>query len=200
MASQPQPGRGFFTGDQHFNHVRILQYSQRPFASVEEMNEALIARFNETVGPDDTVYILGDLVMGKDLRCAGRLNGHKKLLMGNHDTQPPEAYEALGIQVIRENGIPAKSFFYEGCRVVHSPTPVMREVFPAITDRTDGYREIQRRGVLNGLTPLCLCGHVHRLFRKLGNFVNVGVDVWDYRPVLWQTARFAFLEPDSAFA
>lgn len=191
--------RVFFTSDFHFNHANIIKFCGRPFGSVGEMNEALIARFNETVGPSDTVYILGDLVMGKDLSCAARLNGRKLLLMGNHDSLPPEAYEDIGIEVIRENGVKAKEFQYEGFRIVHSPAPVMREVFPSIYDKPESYRAAQRAGVLDEVTPSCVCGHVHQNFRKLGNFVNVSVEVWDYRPVQWETLVEAFKEPDSMF-
>ena len=191
--------RVFFTSDFHFDHRNIIAYCQRPFASVEEMNESLIERFNETVGTSDTVYILGDLVMGRDLSCVERLNGRKFLLMGNHDRLPPEAYEAIGVEVIRENGVKAKEFQYEGFRIVHSPALIMREVFPAIRDMPDGYQVAQRMGILNGISPPCVCGHVHNIFRKLGNFVNVSVDVWDYRPVLWEAVRETFQEPDSVF-
>ncbi len=189
----------FFTSDLHFNHGNIIKFCQRPFASVGEMNEALIARFNETVGPSDTVYILGDLVMGRDLNCAARLNGRKILLMGNHDTLQPEAYEEIGIEVVRENGTKAKEFMYEGFRIVHSPAPVMREVFPSIRDKPESYRDARRSGVLNKVAPFCVCGHVHHNFRKLGNIVNVSVDVWDYRPAMWEAVLEAFKEPDSLF-
>ena len=59
--------RVFFISDFHFNHRNIIAYCQRPFVSVEDMNETLIEIFNETVGASDTVYIGGDLVMGRNL-------------------------------------------------------------------------------------------------------------------------------------
>jgi calcineurin-like phosphoesterase family protein len=189
--------RVFFTSDLHFNHANIIKYCQRPFASVWVMNEALIKRFNETVGQSDTVYILGDLAMGDDLSCAARLNGRKFLLLGNHDSLSPEAYEDIGIEVIYENGSPAEEFRYKGFRLVHSPLPVMCKVFPDIRDIPDSYRAAQRAGVLNKVTTPCICGHVHNRFRKLGNFVNVGVEVWDYRPTLFEAVVEAFHEPDS---
>jgi calcineurin-like phosphoesterase family protein len=193
-----QQERVFFTSDFHFNHRNIIKYCQRPFTSVGEMNETLIRWYNETVGPSDTVYILGDLGMGDDsLNYAARLNGRKFLLMGNHDKLPPEAYEDIGITIIRENNVPAKESMYEGYRIVHSPVPVIRKVFPSIIDKPDGYLAAQQKGVLVNVTPPCICGHVHRNFRKLGNFVNVSVDVWNYRPARWDAVLEAFKEPDS---
>lgn len=54
----------FFTSDTHFGHVNIIKYCNRPFGSVPEMNAAMIAGWNRHVGPDDTVYHLGDFALG----------------------------------------------------------------------------------------------------------------------------------------
>lgn len=40
----------FFTSDTHFNHANIIKFCERPFGSIEEMNEALIANWNRVVG------------------------------------------------------------------------------------------------------------------------------------------------------
>ena len=45
--------RVFFTSDTHFNHVNIIRYCHRPFKDVDEMNEAMIANWDNTVGNDD---------------------------------------------------------------------------------------------------------------------------------------------------
>jgi calcineurin-like phosphoesterase family protein len=60
----------FFTSDTHFGHANIIKYCGRPFASVEEMNRELIARWNAVVGPRDTVYHLGDRAW-ENLRGSG---------------------------------------------------------------------------------------------------------------------------------
>ncbi|WP_258934193.1 hypothetical protein [Nesterenkonia pannonica] len=49
----------FFTSDHHFGHANIIRYCDRPFADVAEMDEAMIDRWNETVSPDDEVWVLG---------------------------------------------------------------------------------------------------------------------------------------------
>jgi hypothetical protein len=54
----------YFTADTHFNHANIISFCQRPFASVAEMNEALIAKWNARVGEGDLVYHLGDFAGG----------------------------------------------------------------------------------------------------------------------------------------
>jgi calcineurin-like phosphoesterase family protein len=83
--------------DTHFNHANILNFTDysgnkvRPFASVEEMNETMIERWNEVVKPGDKIYHLGDVFFGsKDWieNNWSRLNGKKRLIVGNHDDIP----------------------------------------------------------------------------------------------------------------
>ena len=50
----------FFTADQHYGHANIIRFCKRPFATVEEMDQELIRRHNEVVGPDDLVIHAGD--------------------------------------------------------------------------------------------------------------------------------------------
>lgn len=79
----------WITSDSHFFHNNIIKYCNRPFSDVNEMNETLIANWNSVVKPQDKVYHLGDLYMGGTRRevesLLYRLNGHKRLILGNHD-------------------------------------------------------------------------------------------------------------------
>lgn len=80
--------------DLHLCHQAILKYESRPWNTVEEMNEALIERWNSVVGPSDRVYLLGDIHFGskKNIELVGRLNGRKVLIKGNHDNQKIQEY------------------------------------------------------------------------------------------------------------
>lgn len=74
--------------DTHFNHANIIRYCNRPFSSVEEMNEVMVENWNKVVKPGDKVYHLGDVVMGSldgFPELWARLNGSKRLILGNHD-------------------------------------------------------------------------------------------------------------------
>jgi len=75
----------YFTSDTHFNHKNILKYSNRPFASVEEMDEVLIMNWNAAVGNDDTIYHLGDFCMGEHTKYLKQLNGNIIFIKGSHD-------------------------------------------------------------------------------------------------------------------
>ncbi len=78
----------WFSSDLHFGHENVIKYSNRPFSSVEEMNEGLIQNHNSLVKPGDTYYHLGDFAFApqefiqKTLR---RMNGNKIFVAGNHD-------------------------------------------------------------------------------------------------------------------
>lgn len=79
----------YFTSDQHYWHQRICEFAKRPYANVEEMNEALVENHNSVVKPEDQVYFLGDFCFGKVSQIENilrRLNGSQKyIVMGNHD-------------------------------------------------------------------------------------------------------------------
>lgn len=78
----------FFTSDQHFFHRNIIEYSNRPFDSVEEMNEILIQNWNAIVGNNDWIYTLGDFSFGtieQNIEIVKYLNGNKVFILGNHD-------------------------------------------------------------------------------------------------------------------
>lgn len=78
----------FFTSDTHFFHANIIKYANRPFGNVEEMNEELIRRWNETVPEDGVVYHLGDFSFGGPKAWRSiipQLNGTIHLILGNHD-------------------------------------------------------------------------------------------------------------------
>lgn len=78
----------YFTSDTHFGHKNIIKYCNRPFNSVEQMNEEMIRRWNNIVQPNDEVYHLGDFSMGRGSIpkiWLPKLNGKIHLIRGNHD-------------------------------------------------------------------------------------------------------------------
>ena len=79
----------YFTSDLHFCHDREFLYKPRGFNNVEDMNNAIVQRWNNVVKQDDDVYILGDLMLKDNERgCkfVESLNGKLHIVFGNHDT------------------------------------------------------------------------------------------------------------------
>ncbi len=77
----------FFTSDWHFGDERV-EILGRPFADTYEMTERIVSEYNAVVGPDDLVYVIGDVLSTQTvetLDVVGRLNGRKILIKGNHD-------------------------------------------------------------------------------------------------------------------
>lgn len=103
------PNEVYFTSDTHFGHKNILKYSERtrPYASVEEMDAALVDNWNKRVKPDDLVFHLGDFAFHRKedvlINIFRQLNGKIVLVLGNHDElvrQHADALLALNVHSI----------------------------------------------------------------------------------------------------
>ena len=92
----------FFIADTHFGDGNILRYENRPFATVEEMDQELVRRWNQKVGEKDTVFHLGDVSAHsaeEDRQLLGQLHGKKVLVLGNHDLhRSPQQWRDLGFE------------------------------------------------------------------------------------------------------
>jgi calcineurin-like phosphoesterase family protein len=179
----------FYTADQHFNHQRILSLCERPFPDVTTMNETIIERWNEVVAPDDTVWVLGDFAMGDitgSLALGLRLNGTKRLILGNHDRPFMRAgkpdYWTWTQRYKDEAG-----FTWVGHHA--GATIAGRHVhlshFPYTGDSHDTDRYVDHRPEDDG--SWLLCGHVHTAWTVNGRMINVGVDGWEFYPVPEET-------------
>jgi calcineurin-like phosphoesterase family protein len=114
----------FIVSDTHFSHANILTFKRedgqmvRPgFSSYEEMDEYIVNKWNSVVKPDDKVYHLGDVVMKKRyIDIVKRLNGKKRLIMGNHDIFPFGFYQDYFEEVYAMRFLPQ-----EGIMMTHIP-------------------------------------------------------------------------------
>ena len=90
----------FLVSDTHFGHAGVCRFTRddgvtklRPWTDPDEMDEAMVKMWNETVKPTDKVYHLGDVVINrKALGIMRRLNGDKVLIRGNHDIFKDDEY------------------------------------------------------------------------------------------------------------
>lgn len=150
----------YFTADFHFGHSKILRedYSNRPWASIEEMNEALIENYNNIVGDKDEVYILGDFSFCDPAPFIERLNGKKYLINGNHDRRWKKKLEPhfewmKDLHVLRHN-----KKHYILCHYA------MRTWY------NSHYGTFQ------------LHGHSHGTLPPIGRQMDVGVDAQEFKP------------------
>lgn len=168
------------------------------FPDVDWMNQALIDKWNEYVKHGDIVYYLGDFAMGRGTmdtveRVLPRLNGEKHLIAGNHDLcwggrgkgqKYVPRYIAAGFETIQTDAM------LEGFLLHHFPYTVDwvgphngKDKFNAVRPRRSDWND----------APL-IHGHVHDAWKTKGaDQVNVGIDVWDYRPAHFDEVKELFL-------
>lgn len=169
----------WFTSDTHFSHASIITFCQRPFLGVTEMDETLITRWNQVVKPSDHVYHLGDVAMVRPKRIRHileRLQGHKRLVRGNHDVYRTAEYW---------------EFFEEihGVRVMDNLLFTHIPVHPASLGRfranVHGHIHNNQGG---SFLPVRRVDHVTQTVRWCP-YVNVSVEVTDYRPLSFDEVR-----------
>lgn len=172
----------WFTADHHFGHRNIIDHCERPYSSVEEMDENMIQRWNEVVGRTDTVYHLGDVGMGSDthtLECVSRLNGRKILVWGNHDSVHPRHSKAMARQQTWAKYFAAQTMMAQV--KLAGGRKILLSHYPYTEDHTEEARDMQWRPPNTGM--FLLHGHVHNLWLMKEGQLNVGVDVHNFYPV-----------------
>ena len=95
----------YFTADCHFGHNRIIQYCERPFSNVHIMDQVIFDRINETVGVDDTLYILGDFCFRgkKPIEYRSRIMCQDvHICWGNHDKRNDYRDDLQGFSSVQE--------------------------------------------------------------------------------------------------
>lgn len=176
----------WFTSDLHFGHANVIDYAGRPFPDVGLMNAALVTLWNTLVAPDDEVWVLGDLAMGRideSLPLAGQLVGHKHLVLGNHDRPFRDRKgkeDWWSERYLRDGGFARLHRGVVDFELVGG-VEVRLCHFPYEGDSGDRDRYAEERPVDDG--RWLLHGHVHEKWRQRGRMINVGVDAWAGQPV-----------------
>lgn len=156
----------WFTSDTHFGHKRIIELANRPFTSVEEMDEKMIERWNWRVGRGDIVYHLGDFAFADHTPYLRRLNGQKWLVLGNHD---------------HSNRVKKADGWYSIDKLLHvkhiDDTPLVLCHYAMRVWNRSHYGAIH------------LYGHSHGNLPGDSQSCDVGVDCWDFFPVSLEEIR-----------
>lgn len=186
----------YVTSDQHFFHKNILDYERNQFNSVEEMNDYIISEHNKVVNNDDIVIFLGDFSFKSNEinNLLNRLNGHKFILLGNHDDQKTylKKYSTYGFEDIFI--YPVK---FENNYLSHYP---FKGEHPDDVNYSVLLKEFN---INNGIN---IHGHIHSNDNDFSNSINVSVEHQDYKPIfigktskLTKRIKSPFIINDSAF-
>ena len=149
----------FFTADTHFGDHRTINIHHRPFADVAAMDAAIVAGWNEVVGPEDEIWHLGDVARrSADVpTLLARLNGTKHLVRGNNDD--PGTSEAAGWASVQDYA----ELMHDGVLLVLCHYPFR------------SWNGQHRRSI-------DLHGHSHGNLKPLPRQFDVGIDARGFRP------------------
>jgi len=165
----------FVISDTHFGHENCLGFTLkdgsllRPgFKDVNHMDETMIQNWNAVVRPQDHVYHLGDVAMKRKLiPIVKRLNGHKRLVFGNHDIFDYRKYAEAGFEKLM------------GMRVIDG---IIMTHVPVHPDNLERFK-------------LNVHGHIHAYEVKLPGgtpdprYFNVSVERIKYTPIPLETIK-----------
>lgn len=182
----------WFTSDWHLAHGNIIEYCERPFDTVEQMDNEILKNTKAFVRPDDTLYLLGDIIwkdnehyreMIKSIDC------HRVLISGNHDAswrfhkKGAKVAEKWVNEGVFEEVLERKLIEIEGQSVLLCHFPYS----------TDSRHDTKYSAHLPDDKGAWLFhGHVHQHWTyKSPRQLNVGVDVWNYFPISWEYASEA---------
>jgi len=160
----------WLTSDNHFGHKNIIGYCDRPYKSVEEMNENMIENWNAVVSPNDQVIVVGDfsfMDLEETKAICRRLYGIKTLVRGNHDKAHSDIwFQKAGFDTVTEHIVLPSYKTLESAEVQHHPVYETRYGL-----------DILFHGHAHNY---CLAKHYVTKNKVL---LNVGVDCWGFRPI-----------------
>ena len=169
----------YFTSDLHLCHDKEFIYKPRGYNSVDEMSNRIIENINATVNEDDTLYILGDLMLNNSkLEVAMKLLKTIKckniyVILGNHDTDN---------RIIFYESLPNVKGVVEAKRIKYGKYHFFLCHYPTFTGNLE--KESLTQVLIN------LYGHTHqrtKFYNEIPFMYNVGVDAHENSPVSIET-------------
>ena len=180
----------YVIADLHYCHFNIIKYCGRPFDSAEQMDEKQIANWNNVVSDDDRILVLGDFgLTGRDrmVEIISRLNGHKEIILGNHD-RGKRFYLEAGFEYVysrKHRLIFTPSMSKEnGLADTISQYPDLHIVFTHVPLDVNTIDEMREEIGDNGVWPMMLNVHGHTHEKIMGGpRACVSVEQTEYAPV-----------------
>ena len=151
-----------FISDLHFGHRNVIRFCNRPFKTVQEMNEEIVRKWNSHISDKDRVFVLGDVFLcdiDEAKRIVSQLNGYKILIKGNHD-RSKKTMLSVGFDEFHT------TLDYE----MRDGRKALLKHFPVPDCLLEDY-------------DLMIHGHIHISEKVNGKKVNVSCDIWKFSPV-----------------
>lgn len=170
----------YLSSDFHFGHQREFLYEPRGFATIEEHDAQILENINSTVGADDTLIVLGDLIMNdneRGMKFLKQINcGDVRVILGNHDTD---------IRITLYGSLPNFTVVGFADRLKYKKWSFMLSHYPMVTTNTDDNSKPVWARTYN------LCGHTHtkELFDPLTNSYHCELDAHNNFPVSIEQIR-----------
>lgn len=165
----------YYIADLHLGHADSIHFDKRPFADVDAMNETLVRNWNSVVTEEDTVYILGDFIWGRESRWQSwldQLTGNKVLIRGNHDPKEFSKATRRNFHDIRDY----KEITDSGRHVImsHYPMPFHRADYDDKCIMLYGHvHNTREHDMLEEIRRHIIESRTERHHAR-GNFINVG--------------------------
>lgn len=160
----------YLISDMHFGHGNIIKYENRPFADATEMDAVMIKNWNSIVRTDDLVYVLGDVSFypkEKTHEIMKQLNGHKLLILGNHDLGRSETFwKDVGFEFVSKYPVCLDDFYW----LSHEPM-----FLTASMPYVNIHGHIHSKTMSTNTTP--------------NQYVNVSVEHTNYTPLDFKTIK-----------
>lgn len=182
----------FFTSDNHFGHINIIRYCNRPFRDAEEMNETMIANWNSLVSEEDVVFNLGDFFFSEKLISSilPKLNGKIVWILGNHDRRSVATRAMYNYP--NKIGCLVSGNFLLKAKIDENQMPYLEAPIENSPRFWCPWEVVWGGGILmshkevhdNENVGIRLFGHDHRPIAKVENKgLNVGVDAHNFEPI-----------------
>jgi len=170
----------WFTSDFHLGHENIIKYCDRPFANAKEMDKTILDNFFSMVKKGDTVFFLGDLSFHEDvikstLMAIAMAGIDFNVIVGNHDNA--DAIARFSYHQFKKNVYSMLDTEIEG-------QPITLCHYPMLTFNRSHYGAWQMYGHHHN-------GGFHKNIPPavMGKKINVGVDIWNFKPISWENVK-----------
>lgn len=189
----------WISSDQHYGHEAVIKFCDRPFSSVEEMNEAMIFNWNKVVKPEDLCIFVGDVFMHTKPQqikeILSRLNGNRKILIfGNHDRERHKMMN-LGFALVVDEMV--MTIAGEKVHFSHYPFRMNEWLFKWVKIKAAVSKALRWCGIptkpiffekYHDRRPIdkgqfLIHGHCHSKHKINGRAIHIGVDARKFRPV-----------------